>query len=120
MAGLGVLLLRGLLQAVPTRRPSADWQPEAQGLEAAVVEGLRGWGCGRELATLFRHLEQPDPRVKQLAGDLQTWSLVLSEGRKRLALWGQALLLAPVLLLGLTRWGAAWPQGDRWATCCWS
>jgi uncharacterized protein (TIGR04222 family) len=147
LAGLGVLLLRGLLQAVSTRRPPATWQPQApelafvaggtrqsltaavlalsekntvvvkqgvafhnptgeeaeQGLEAAVVEGLQGRGGGRELNRLFQYLEEVDPRMKRLAGDLQAWGLVLSGRRKRLARWGEALLLAPLLLLGITR-----------------
>jgi uncharacterized protein (TIGR04222 family) len=143
-AGLGVLLLRTLVQTVATKRDKEGWRTEAtelafvaggprqamttalvalnergtlvlqqgrvtlatggppphQGLEAAVVKAIQWRGSGHSLAGLTQKLK---PELKRLGRVLQNRGLVLSERRQRLAWWGQTLLLAPVLGLGLVR-----------------
>jgi hypothetical protein len=114
-------------------RASHDPQGPAPrpGLETAVVDTLRRGGCseirpellsrlerdhpllsrladrrgpsGYGVPDLLGRLERDQPVLKRLADDLQARGLVLSGRRKQVARWGQALLIAPVLLLGLVR-----------------
>jgi len=95
LAGLGVLLLRGLLQTVSRRRPPATWQPQAP--ELAFVAG----GARQSLIAALVALSE-----KKTVVELRGSGLAL----EAVALVGAAAVVAAAVVAG------AEPAGEEGVT----